>query len=244
MQLSHVTTASGPRHVGLVHGLGADGATWTPIVERLVATGLFTVTTVDLRGHGMSGRTTQYSVEEMADDLVETLPTGLQALIGHSLGGSVLVRAVARLKPERAVYLDPGFRLALPTTGLKGRLFWLAPLVTLGMAQLRQARGSATVRAAYPPEVRASQEAAQSRFDRSMALGVFREVAFHPIPAGAPAVPSTVVLSDESAAVLPDAYAAELVSHGWDIRRLSGVHHDMQLEDPDRVLAALADVLR
>jgi len=27
------------------------------------------------------------------------------------------------------------------------------------------------------------------------------------------------------------------------VRRIAGVHHDMQLEDPDRTFAAIADVL-
>ncbi len=319
MQLHRVTTGSGARHVGFVHGLGADGATWAPVVERLVATGRFTVTTVDLRGHGQSDRAPAYGIEDMADDLVASLPRGLDAVVGHSLGGSVLVRAVARLEPARAVYLDPGFRLALPTTGIRGRLFWAAPLVGLAAAQIPRARAAARVRAAYPAAaqipraraaarvraaypaaaqipraraaarvraaypaaaqipraraaarvraaypaaaqipraraaarvraaypaaVRASLDAAQARFDRGMAVGVFRDVAFHPLAVSAPAVPSTLVLSDDAPSVLPDACAADLERHGWDVRRLPGIHHDMQLEDPDRVLAAIEDVL-
>ncbi|MBM7412259.1 pimeloyl-ACP methyl ester carboxylesterase [Clavibacter michiganensis] len=243
MQLHRVTTGSGARHVGLVHGLGADGATWAPVVDRLVATGRFTVTTVDLRGHGESDRAPDYGIEEMADDLVASLPRGLDAVVGHSLGGSVLVRAVARLEPARAIYLDPGFRPALPTTGIRGRLFWAAPLVGLAAAQIPRARAAARVRAAYPASVRASLEAAQARFDRGMAVSVFRDVAFHPLAVSAPAVPSTVVLSDDAPSVLPDASAADLERHGWDVRRLPGIHHDMQLEDPERVLRAIEDVL-
>ena len=243
MQLTTTTTGSGPRHVGLVHGLGASAATWGPFVERLAATGRYTVTTVDLRGHGMSPRAESYRVEDMAADLVDSLPSGLDSVVGHSLGGAVLYRAVTRLAPGRAVYLDPGFALALPTTGLAGRLFWMAPLVSLGIAQLGQARASAAARASYSPETRALLDDAKKQFDTKMAIGVFRDVAFHPVPAEAPAVPSTIVLSDQSAAVLPDALAARLERLGWQIRRIPGVHHDMQLEDPDRTVATVADVL-
>jgi pimeloyl-ACP methyl ester carboxylesterase len=243
MQLHRATTGSGPRHVGLVHGLGADGATWAPVVDRLVATGRFTVTTIDLRGHGASDRAAGYGIEDIADDLAETLPHGLDAVVGHSLGGSVLVRAVARLEPARAIYLDPGFRLALPTEGIRGRLFWAVPLVGLGLAQLKQARSGAKVRAGYPAGVRASLDAARARFDADMAMGVFRDVAFHPVAVSAPVVPSTIVLSDDAPAVLPDAYAAELARAGWEVRRLPGIHHDMQLEDPGRVIAAIEDLL-
>ena len=243
MKLTTSTIGSGQRHVGLVHGLGASAATWGPFVDRLTATGRYTVTTVDLRGHGTSPRAESYRVDDMAADLVESLPTGLDSIVGHSLGGAVLYRAVARLAPDRAVYLDPGFALALPITGLAGRLFWLAPLVSLAIAQLPQAKASAAARAAYGAETLALLDDAKKQFDMRMAVGVFKDVAFHPVPAEAPAVPSTIVLSDQSAAVLPDALADQLKQNGWQVRRIAGVRHDMQLEDPDRTFAAIEDVL-
>jgi pimeloyl-ACP methyl ester carboxylesterase len=243
MQLATTTTGSGPRHVGLVHGLGASAATWRPFIERLTATGRYTVTAVDLRGHGESPRAESYRVDDMAADLVDSLPLGLDSVVGHSLGGAVLYRSVARLAPGRAVYLDPGFALPLPTSGLTGRLFWLAPLVSLGFAQLGQARASAAARAAYSPETRALLDGAKKQFDARMAVSVFRDVAHHPVAIDAPAVPSTIVLSDQSAAVLPDPLAAGLEQHGWQVRRIRGVRHDMQLEDPDRTFAAVKDVL-
>jgi pimeloyl-ACP methyl ester carboxylesterase len=243
MQLTKTTTGSGPRHVGLVHGLGGSAATWGPFVERLAATGRYTVTTIDLRGHGQSARAESYRVDDMAADLVESLPSGLHSVVGHSLGGAVLYRAVVRLAPGRAVYLDPGFALPIPTSGLAGRLFWMAPLVSLGFAQLGQAKASAAARAAYSPETRALIDDAKKHFDARMAVGVFRDVAFHPVPAEAPAVPSTIVLSDQSAAVLPDDLAGRLEQLGWQVRRIRGVSHDMQLEDPDRTFAAVEDVL-
>ncbi|KQQ03794.1 MULTISPECIES: alpha/beta fold hydrolase [unclassified Rathayibacter] len=243
MRLSTTTTGDGERHVGLVHGLGADGATWAPLVDRLVATGGFTVTTVDLRGHGGSDRASSYRLHDFADDLAESLPADLHAVVGHSLGGSVLVRAVARLRPARAVYLDPGFALALPTTGMAGRLFWAVPQLTMGAAGLVQARKGAPIRRAYPPAVRTSLDDARRRFDGGMAIGVFRDVAFHPVEVGAPAVPSTIVLSDDSPAVLPDALATRLEAQGWAVRRLPGVHHDMHLEAPERTFQLVRSLL-
>jgi pimeloyl-ACP methyl ester carboxylesterase len=243
MRLHTETMGDGERRVGFVHGLGADSASWQPLVDLLIATGSYTVTTVDLRGHGHSDRASTYRLDDFADDLVESLPTGLHSIVGHSLGGSVLVRAVGRLRPERVIYLDPGFGLTLPTTGLAGRLFWAVPPLTLGIAGARQARRSAGVRAGYTPEVRASLAQARDRFDAKMALGVFRDVAFHPVPIGPPAAPSTIVLSDESPSVLSDAMAADLQREGWQIRRLRGVHHDMHLESPDRTFAVIEDLL-
>lgn len=243
MHLHTTTSGSGERHVGLIHGLGADGTTWQPLIERMLATGRFTVTTVDLRGHGRSDRASSYRLAEIADDVVESLPQGLHTVVGHSLGGSVLVRAVPRLRPQRAIYLDPGFGLTLPTTGIAGRAFWAIPALSLGVVGLRQSRRSAALRAAYPESIRSSMKRSQQLFDSTMAIGVFREVAFHPVAIAVPEVPSTIVLSDESPAVLPDAMADALEREGWKIRRIAGIHHDMQLEDPDRTFEAIADIL-
>jgi len=243
VRLHTTTTGDGEHHVGLVHGLGADGGTWQPLVDLMTATGRFTVTTVDLRGHGHSDRADAYGLDAFADDLVEALPTGLHSVVGHSLGGAVLVRAVGRLRPQRAVYLDPGFHLALPTTGIAGRLFWAVPPLTVGIAGLLQARGSAKVRAGYTPAVRAALAGARQRFDGRMAIGVFREVAHSPLAIAPPEVPSVVVLSDDAPAVLPDADAARLEQEGWEIRRISGIHHDMQLEDAARTFDTIEDVL-
>lgn len=243
MRLHSTTTGSGERHVGLIHGLGASSVTWEPLIERMRATGRYTVTTVDLRGHGESDRASSYALEDLASDVVDALPRGLHGVVGHSLGGAVLVRAVGRLRPEHAVYLDPGFGLALPTSGLAGRLFWAIPPLSLGVVGLRQARRSKAQQEAFAPSIRAAMAQSRAQFDAKMAMGVFREVAFHPVALSAPEVPSTIVLSDESPAVLPDAMATALEREGWQIRRLAGLHHDMHLEDPDRTFAAIADVL-
>lgn len=242
MELATQMHGAGPHRVALVHGLGADGATWRGLVDRLVDAGDVTVTTVDLRGHGASDRAADYSVAAFADDLVETLPVGLDVVVGHSLGGSVLERAVERLAPSSAVYLDPGFRLGLPTAGLAGRLFWGTAPVSLAVAALAQ-KWRSRGRPALSPEDAQLRAAATARFDRGMALGVFRDVAHSPAPIAPPAVPSTVVLSDDSRAVLPDEAAARLAALGWDVRRVAGIGHDFWLQDADRTWAAVRDLL-
>lgn len=243
MRLTTRTTGSGPISVGLVHGLGASGATWQPLIDRMLSDGRYTVTTVDLRGHGKSDRASSYTLDDFADDLAENLPHGLHSIVGHSLGGPVLLRAVERLAPGRAIYLDPGFQLALPTTGVAGRLFWLVPPLSLGMAQWRQTRRSGKPRTLPDPNSQALLDEAGAQFDMKMAIGVFRDVAFHPLTAAAPTVPSTIVLSDESPAVISDALVGSLEALRWDVRRLPGLHHDMHLEDADRTFEIIRDIL-
>jgi pimeloyl-ACP methyl ester carboxylesterase len=242
MRLATQQHGDGPRRVALVHGLGGSGELWRGLTERIVAEGGTTVITVDLRGHGASDRSDDYGIDAFADDLAESLPTGLDLVVGHSLGGTVLERAVSRLAPAHALYLDPGFRLGLPTDGLTGRLFWgTAPVSVLvaGLAQKWRSRG----RAKPSAEDAALKEAAAARFEMRMAVGVFREVAHHPVEVAAPVVPSTVLLSDDAPAVLPDEMAARLTGLGWDVRRLPGVGHDFWLEDAPRTFGAVRDVL-
>ncbi|WP_348525515.1 alpha/beta fold hydrolase [Litorihabitans aurantiacus] len=133
MKLNTEHHGSGPRTVALIHGLANDSTVWAGLVDLAVATGRYTVITVDLRGHGRSDRAPTYSVEDFADDLVETLPANVHGVVSHSLGGAVVARAVHRLAPVCAVYLDPGFRLALPDTGIGGflvrRVRWSIPLL-------------------------------------------------------------------------------------------------------------------
>ncbi|NYE37395.1 pimeloyl-ACP methyl ester carboxylesterase [Nocardioides cavernae] len=242
MRLATEQHGAGPRQVALVHGLGSSGALWRGLTERIVAAGGTTVTTVDLRGHGRSDRSDDYGLRAFADDLVESLPAGLDLVVGHSLGGTVLERAVGRLRPAYALYLDPGFRLGLPSEGLGGRLFWGAAPVSVLAAGLVQ-----KWRSRHRPKPSAEdlvlREAAASGFAMRMSVGVFREVAHHPVAVAAPAVPSTVLLSDDSPAVLPDEMAVRLAGRGWDVRRLPGIGHDFWLEDADRTCAAVRDLL-
>lgn len=242
MRLAMKESGEGPRTVALVHGLTADGALWESLTERLVARGDTTVLAVDLRGHGDSARADEYTLARFADDLVESLPAGLDAAIGHSLGGAVLGHAAARLRPRRAVYLDPGFALALPTVGLRGRLFWATAPVSLAVASLAQRR-RAKDRAAASASDALLRESANARYDRRMTVGVFRDLAHHPLPVSPPPVPSTLVLSDDSAAVVPDARVLALEAAGWDVVRLPGIGHDFWLEDADATWSALEGLL-
>jgi (E)-2-((N-methylformamido)methylene)succinate hydrolase len=76
--------------VTLVHGVGADAASWDRIAERLV--GRFTVVRADLRGHGRSSRMERCHVSDFVDDLLAALDSAGVAstdLVGFSLGGLI-----------------------------------------------------------------------------------------------------------------------------------------------------------
>ena len=106
MKLFTRTVGSGSRSAALVHGASMSGDAWRDLTPYLLEHDL-TLTLVDQRGHGDSPRATSYRIEDFVGDLVETLPTGLDILMGQSLGGLTGAWASAELKPKRYIGVDP-----------------------------------------------------------------------------------------------------------------------------------------
>lgn len=243
MKLHTITTGDGPKKVALVHGIGASAELWGDLAERIAESGEYTAIAVDLRGHGESPRANSYRLDEFVDDLCETLPRDLQSAVGHSLGGALLVRSVPRLLPERAVYLDPGFKLGLPSEGAGGRIFWALSAVTLPVVMLASAAAGAGDTKRYSAETRILDKRAKQRFDRKMTVGIFDQIAHAPSSPAAPVVPSTLVLSSEGRSVVPEPIPDELEALGWNVRHLPEVGHPFWLHDADATFNTIRDVI-
>lgn len=100
--------SAGPRPVVLVHGFGSNAQmTWVDTGwVRALAGAQRGVLTLDLRGHGMSGKPAEpdaYSLELMAADVVAVMDAvGLGAVdvVAYSLGSRIALE-LARSVPER-----------------------------------------------------------------------------------------------------------------------------------------------
>jgi pimeloyl-ACP methyl ester carboxylesterase len=119
---------TGDRTALLVHGIMSDSRTWRRVGPALADHG-YRVIAVDLRGHGLSPRG-EYSPRHFADDLVDTLPTGADLAVGHSLGGLSLPLALERLRPLRAVCSDPAWSTRDPEQPLDPEAFGVAKDLT------------------------------------------------------------------------------------------------------------------
>ncbi len=119
VNIAYERVGAGPPLV-LVHGITESRRTWDPLVAELARTN--TVIAADLRGHGESSGGPSYDLGSFATDvrsLVNALGVEDPALIGHSLGGTV-VTAYASAFPCRAVVnIDQPLALAAFQDGLR-----------------------------------------------------------------------------------------------------------------------------
>jgi pimeloyl-ACP methyl ester carboxylesterase len=231
MRLHTTTVGDGSKRAALVHGITGDGGTWFELAPW-IAEHDYTVTLVDQRGHGGSRRAATYTSEELANDLVETLPVGLDLVLGHSLGGRSLGLAVDRLLPRRAVYLDPGW--TIPDGLVVDRpLREDGSVLTVGeLAPLRPGRSRSHVE----QEVRSN-----ALFDPAYLAAPNWPLASI-VPPTTPVVPSLVLLADPSA-VVPAGLAERLRAGGYTVRIVPGGHHDLHVDDLDETKRALEGLL-
>ena len=91
-----------------VHGLGSSRRGWARIGEHLA--GSFRLAAYDQRGHGDSSAQGPMTLARSIDDLanvVAALGEPVDALIGHSWGGTVAIAGGRELAVARVVAIDP-----------------------------------------------------------------------------------------------------------------------------------------
>jgi len=241
MKLETWTVGQGSRTAALVHGASKGADVWRDFARILADEYDLTVVLLDQRGHGRAPRALSYRVADFAGDLLDTLPVGLDFLIGQSLGGVAGAWASPKLQPKRYIGLDPAFALnALSSISA-------LTLSALGPLQLRIAHWLArlpgvSVKGSAPDTLERVQLMLND-WDTSMMVPLVRSARRDPFPVGPPAVPSTLLLAENSA-VVSDKMARELRAAGWDVRVKPGAVHDLHLQDPRGVIAMLDDVLR
>ncbi|MEU9192114.1 alpha/beta fold hydrolase [Streptomyces hundungensis] len=227
MQLHTHTWGDGDRVALLIHGIMADHRTWRKVGPALAERG-YRVLAVDLRGHGASGRGA-YSTELFVDDLVETLPTGADLAIGHSLGGLALSLAVERLRPARAIYSDPAWNVNPQQEVVSPEVF----------AQLKSA--SREMVAGLNPRWEAEdvdiELATLKLWDENTALGLAPTFGADLAPAKA-VVPSLVQFADASF-LYDAAEVARLEARGFEVRTVKGAGHTIHRDDFAGFMASL-----
>ncbi|MGW8949417.1 alpha/beta fold hydrolase [Streptomyces sp. NPDC055709] len=247
MQLHTHTWGAGDRVALLIHGIMADHRTWRRVGPALADRG-YRVVAVDLRGHGRSGRAASYTARDHADDLAETLPTGADLAVGHSLGGLTLSLAVERLAPRRAVYSDPAWHLGTPDNGFDPAQFaefrslatrerieqlnprWEREDVDIELATLAVWDEASAFGLAGPAGA-AGAAGSSGSGDTAGSAGT------DSLPAK-PFVPSLVQRADGSSLVSAE-QARILTSRGFEVRTVTGAGHTIHRDDFGAFMASL-----
>jgi pimeloyl-ACP methyl ester carboxylesterase len=97
-----------------VHGITGNAVSWGRVATHLVSAG-YHVVAPELRGHGNSpAPPSGYALDELVGDLVDTVGSEVDVLIGHSFGGTLATIAVAqgRIRVHHVLLEDPV--LAMP----------------------------------------------------------------------------------------------------------------------------------
>lgn len=108
--IAYDVAGDGPPVV-FVHGLTSLRETWDPVTDLLAPD--FTCVRLDLRGHGASSAAADYSMLSLVGDVeavVEELALGEPAVVGHSLGASVVAVYAAAHGARAVVCVDQSLR--------------------------------------------------------------------------------------------------------------------------------------
>jgi pimeloyl-ACP methyl ester carboxylesterase len=227
----------------LVHGWSCDRSYWQAQTTALADS--FTVVTLDLGGHGESGADrSAWTIASFGADVaavVERLQLDDIILVGHSMGGDVILEAARRL-PGR----------------VRG-LVWVDTYKELPVSRTTEQLESfiATLQENFP---RATQNLVRSMFvaesNAELVDRVAKDMASAPPTIAVPSVKSALMYANEVPAVLkelnlpvfainpeqPASNTAALRQFGVELVTMSGVGHFLMMERPARFNAILSDV--
>ncbi|MFC9793097.1 alpha/beta fold hydrolase [Streptomyces sp. NPDC127584] len=232
-------TGDGPVRV-FVHGLGCTAASDFAHIAAHPALGGGRALLVDLLGHGLSDRPTDfdYRMESQAAAVAAVLDhlalTGVD-LVGHSMGGAVTIHLAAS-RPElvgRLVVAEPnlyggGGAFSSPVAAMDEQVF-----VAEGFGRLL----AVAFRADYAARMRLADPLALHRSAVALVEGST------PAPGDLLAglrIPRTYLVGQSS---LPDPGAEKAAAWGIPVVEIPGAGHNMSLDNPEGFARALGRAL-
>lgn len=166
----------------LVHGITDRREAWGDIADQLSST--HTVTSLDLRGHGLSGKAADYGIERLAMDVAEVCHAeslDTPVLVGHSLGGVVVTAAAAAVSARAVVNVDQPLALGEMAARVAGIADALRSPDTFNATMNAMFEGMASPGLA--PEVAAMLAAGRTDADQDVVLGIWGPMMDGPDPA-------------------------------------------------------------
>ena len=110
--IAYVSGGQGRHALLLLHGLGANGAVWQPMLSCMTSEWDGAWFAPDFAGHGSSVHRDAYSYEDHARDVLELVADfDRVSILGHSMGGVVGLQVAA--------FAPPGFILSVASLSMK-----------------------------------------------------------------------------------------------------------------------------
>jgi pimeloyl-ACP methyl ester carboxylesterase len=220
VQLHSRQWGCGERVAVLLHGMMADSGSWWQVGPALAERG-YRVIAVDLPGHGHSPRSSQATVQSFVSWLLESVATGPELAIGHSMGGSILAACVERLRPQRAVYVDVPFvnTRTVPVD---------AAALTAERESDKASRTLDSLRANRPwwsEQDRIAEVESAKLWDVATAVSLSLDAAGRDLTPTT-AIPSLMVRADPSEYVTPQD-VERLKARGFEVRSVAGAGHSV-----------------
>ena len=244
VSIAYEAHGAGAPALVFVHGWSCDRTYWGEQWERFSRE--FRVVILDLAGHGASGLERQaWTIGAFGADVaavVEALALERVVLIGHSMGGDVIVEAARRLpgRVEGLVWVDVYRRLGTPRTPEQLEAF-LAPLRIDFVESTRT-----LVRGMFPPGA-----------DPSLVERVVADMSSAPPAIALPAAEAARTYDREVPGALrrlnlpifainPESPPSDLESlrlHGIEVVLMPGVGHFPMMENPESFNPMLRGVI-
>lgn len=240
----------------LIHGSGATGSTWAPVVPSLATT--YRVITIDLPGCGRSEPASTYAVPQQADRTAALLDElGLRNLtvVGHSSGGYVATALVERRPdlvgelvlvstgPSLAALLPEPAMMKVVASPLFGPLVWAIrtdSMIRRGLAAT--AAGPITLPDTAIADLRRTPYPVfRAILAANMDYLTAGTVPERLIAAGKPLL---AIFGDSDPRWDPAAAHQYEAVPGAELRYLRGVGHMAMLEDHDALVRSILDYTR
>jgi pimeloyl-ACP methyl ester carboxylesterase len=243
--IAYRASGSGDPAIVFVHGWSCDRTYWRHQVPAFEST--YRVVTIDLAGHGESGAgRDSWTVPAFGADVVavvDALDLRDAVLVGHSMGGDVIVEAALSLGERVAglVWVDTYHRLTEPETPEAVEAFvrpFREDFVTTARALVRR-----MFPATSPADLVEAIVADMSSAPPEIAV----DALFHAFANEGPVMAALARLAVPVVAINPDyrpTDSASLRRYGVETVIASGVGHFLMLEDAPQFNALLAEVLR
>ncbi len=236
--MSYLEGGNGDLPLVLIHGAGGNAKIWERAMGLLKDD--FRIIALDMPGHGNSSCLLHRHIEDVACCLVDCLQAlDLQGpiLMGHSMGGGVVINAASRASQVRGLVLvGTGLRLEVNPKLIKGlQEDFLSTVETMARWCLRKEAPSKLV-----DEVRDMMLQAGKAILHADLLACSNYAGEE--SAGRLNVPTLVIFGDRDV-MTPPQLSKELLTHirGARLRIIPDSGHMVQLEQPKALCKAVID---